>query len=177
MRVQNSLKRSKKQLKPIFATVREESSPTLSQTDSEPCFATSSKSSRWAHKSVASSTLKAGRWTIEEHKRFVDAIIKHGNNWKMVQECIGSRSCSQARSHAQKFFLKLKRSDRPEFQSVAEHDSIVNLQHLMHSLPREAYDVYIEELYNIAQEKSLIPTVKQETRLGDNVSFVGADEL
>jgi SHAQKYF class myb-like DNA-binding protein len=48
-----------------------------------------------------------GRWTKEEHQRFVDAIKLYGKNWKKVEEYIGTRSGPQVRSHAQKFFLKL----------------------------------------------------------------------
>jgi len=50
----------------------------------------------------------SGRWNLDEHKKFIEAIIKYGNDWKEVQKYIGTRSSSQARSHAQKFFIKLK---------------------------------------------------------------------
>jgi len=50
-----------------------------------------------------------GRWTKEEHQRFVDAIKVHGKNWKKVEESVGTRSGAQIRSHAQKFFLKLEK--------------------------------------------------------------------
>ena len=51
---------------------------------------------------------KEGRWDETEHFKFVEALNKYGNDWKEVQEHVGSRSSSQVRSHAQKFFLKLK---------------------------------------------------------------------
>lgn len=50
-----------------------------------------------------------GRWSQEEHKKFIEAIIKYGNEWKKIKEFIGSRSSTQARSHAQKFFIRLKK--------------------------------------------------------------------
>jgi SHAQKYF class myb-like DNA-binding protein len=50
-----------------------------------------------------------GRWTKEEHQRFIDAIRLHGKNWKKVEEYIGTRNGPQVRSHAQKFFLKLEK--------------------------------------------------------------------
>ena len=50
-----------------------------------------------------------GRWTEEEHKKFLKGIIEYGNNWKMVEQLIKTRSSSQARSHAQKYFVKVKK--------------------------------------------------------------------
>jgi len=50
-----------------------------------------------------------GRWTKEEHKRFVDAIKVYGKNWKKVEESVGTRTGAQIRSHAQKFFLKVEK--------------------------------------------------------------------
>ena len=51
----------------------------------------------------------AGRWTEEEHSKFLKGILEYGNEWKMVQKIIKTRSSTQARSHAQKFFLKIKK--------------------------------------------------------------------
>ena len=50
-----------------------------------------------------------GRWTENEHKKFLEAILLYGNEWKKVQQYISTRSSTQARSHAQKFFLRLKK--------------------------------------------------------------------
>ena len=46
----------------------------------------------------------SGRWTEEEHQKFIDGILQYGNEWKKVQQVIRTRSSTQARSHAQKFF-------------------------------------------------------------------------
>ena len=54
-----------------------------------------------------------GRWTREEHARFVEALQIYGKNWKKVQMYVGTRSTTQARSHAQKYFAKLLKSDNP----------------------------------------------------------------
>lgn len=50
----------------------------------------------------------SGRWNEEEHKKFIEAILLYGNEWKRVQQYIKTRSSTQARSHAQKFFIRLK---------------------------------------------------------------------
>ncbi len=50
----------------------------------------------------------AGRWTQVEHQRLLEALDKYGNLWKKVCEYVGTRNPCQARSHAQKYFSKLK---------------------------------------------------------------------
>mmetsp|Transcript_6162 Transcript_6162/g.7888 ORF Transcript_6162/g.7888 Transcript_6162/m.7888 type:complete len:89 (-) Transcript_6162:1650-1916(-) len=54
---------------------------------------------------------KTGRWTRDEHYRFVEALKLYGKEWKRVQEHIVTRSSTQARSHAQKFFVKLEKKN------------------------------------------------------------------
>lgn len=55
-----------------------------------------------------------GRWSEDEHKKFIQAIFLYGNDWKLVQKHIKTRSSTQSRSHSQKFFLKLKNFDVTE---------------------------------------------------------------
>lgn len=50
-----------------------------------------------------------GRWTKEEHQRFLEAVKQFGKNWKKVEEYVGTRSGAQIRSHAQKFFQRLEK--------------------------------------------------------------------
>jgi SHAQKYF class myb-like DNA-binding protein len=50
-----------------------------------------------------------GRWSAEEHQKFVEAMFLFGNEWKRVQQHIKTRSSTQARSHAQKFFIRLRK--------------------------------------------------------------------
>jgi SHAQKYF class myb-like DNA-binding protein len=51
--------------------------------------------------------LNNGRWTIDEHRKFIMGLFEYGNNWKEVVRLIGTRTTAQARSHCQKFFSKL----------------------------------------------------------------------
>ena len=53
----------------------------------------------------------SGRWNKEEQKRFAEAILKFGNDWKKIQNHIFSRNITQVRSHAQKFLMKLKENN------------------------------------------------------------------
>ena len=49
-----------------------------------------------------------GRWTKEEHDKFLDGIVQYGANWKKIKKLISTRTAIQVRSHAQKFYRKLK---------------------------------------------------------------------
>jgi len=51
-------------------------------------------------------TAVAGRWTIEEHKLFLEGLAIHGKAWKKIATSIRTRSVTQVRTHAQKYFLK-----------------------------------------------------------------------
>lgn len=71
----------------------------------EPSQARSTKGEKRRHLS-----LRTGPWTAHEHKLFLDAMKKHGNNWPAVVECVGTRSAPQVRSHAQKHYKRLRKS-------------------------------------------------------------------
>ena len=38
-------------------------------------------------------SFETGRWKLDEHQRFVEAIIKYGNDWKQVQKCVKINTC------------------------------------------------------------------------------------
>ena len=52
----------------------------------------------------------SGRWSEEEHQKFIEGILEYGNEWKKVRKIIKTRTSTQARSHAQKFFLIIKKN-------------------------------------------------------------------
>lgn len=94
-----------------------------------------------------------GRWEPEEHKRFVEAIFKFGNEWKSVQKYVGTRSSTQARSHAQKFLVKMNRANILKFNIDITKDSIKTLHEIGISLNSEEYIETIKSLYAVAFEK------------------------
>ena len=68
-----------------------------------------------------------GRWTEEEHQKFIDGILKYGNEWKKVQQIIKTRSSTQARSHAQKFFLKIKKNIQSNNIDFNDKEKIIKI--------------------------------------------------
>lgn len=68
-----------------------------------------------------------GRWSLEEHKKFITGVFIHGNNWKDITNVIGTRNCAQARSHGQKFFTKLAKMN---LEGVTEE--LCNVKKLHH---------------------------------------------
>ena len=57
-----------------------------------------------------------GRWTDEEHRKFLEAydamvaVDPARRRWPNVAAAVGTRSTTQCRSHAQKYFKKLRRA-------------------------------------------------------------------
>lgn len=69
---------------------------------------------------------KTGRWTLDEHFRFIEALQQYGKEWRRVQQHVGTRSSTQARSHAQKFFVKLEKKGQKleDFLSHIDLESV-----------------------------------------------------
>jgi SHAQKYF class myb-like DNA-binding protein len=59
-------------------------------------------------KSTDNFIFNEGRWTEEEHEKFLEGIVLYNINWKKVKTLIETRTPMQVRSHAQKFFNKMK---------------------------------------------------------------------
>ena len=57
-------------------------------------------------------TKQRERWTDEEHEKFLQALKVHGRAWRRIEECVGTKTAVQIRSHAQKFFTKLEREQQ-----------------------------------------------------------------
>jgi SHAQKYF class myb-like DNA-binding protein len=43
---------------------------------------------------------KDGRWTDEEHAKFIEGLFMYGKNWNKVHKHVVTRSSAQTRSHA-----------------------------------------------------------------------------
>lgn len=61
-----------------------------------------------------------GRWTRQEHELFLDALKRHGKEWKKVASMVKTRTVVQTRTHAQKYFQKLAKSSGGTFTTSEE---------------------------------------------------------
>ena len=66
-----------------------------------------------------------GRWSYEENIKFIKAYVNFGKNYRLSQKYIGTRNRIQIRTHAQKFFKKLKKLKNNDFDF--SKDNIKNL--------------------------------------------------
>ena len=74
-------------------------------------------------KSAPLSQEKTGRWSPEEHNMFLNGLETFGKKWTRIALYIGTRTAMQVRTHAQKYFQKLKKSCD---EKSATRGSIVN---------------------------------------------------
>ncbi len=68
----------------------------------------------------------SGRWTDEEHRKFLEAYKIYGRNWKLVHKYVGTRSATQARSHAQKYFVKLEKQETKQGEEKTQANTPIN---------------------------------------------------
>jgi len=95
----------------------------------------------------------SGRWKDHEHKKFLEAVIMYGNDWKCVHKYVKSRSSTQARSHAQKFLLKLKKKLKilPTYDPISQ--SMKLSSESIHKLIREIVENSSMRSHQIEKEK------------------------
>lgn len=110
-----------------------------------------------------------GRWQPEEHKRFIEAIMKFGNEWKQVQKYVGTRSSTQARSHAQKFFVKIKRSNILDFNIDLSKNSIKKLHEMANNLNSDQYVNAIKALNCVAFERKANSSKRKNKKDEQNI--------
>lgn len=107
-------------------------------------------------------SLNEGRWSFEEHIKFIEAIVDHGKNWKDVQKYVGTRSAAQARSHAQKFLLKLKMIKNDEINIDLTKNNIKNLSDVIEVIKSKNENNENERRYIINTLINLSETISYE---------------
>ena len=103
-------------------------------------------------KSLYNPNCNNGRWTEEEKNRFIQGIILYGINWKKVKILIPTRNAVQVRSHAQKFFNKLKLCKDENLGIDFTLDSVNNINDMINQIKSKNPDCdaafILRKLYN-----------------------------
>jgi len=115
-----------------------------------------------------------GRWTEEEHRKFIEAIIKYGNHWKSVQAHVATRSSAQARSHAQKFFYKIKSNNFADLKLDLSKTTIQTLHELANTLEADEYFKALKKLNCLPFEKK--PNLKKRRNKNKSSSESNEEE-
>ena len=55
-----------------------------------------------------------GHWTDEEHRRFLAAARQYGRRWKTIAATLETRTATQVRTHALKFYAKMAKARRKQ---------------------------------------------------------------
>ena len=72
-----------------------------------------------------------GKWTYEEHKKFIEALYIYNYKWSKIKKYILTRTSDQLRSHAQKFYIRLKEFKDDSLGLDFTLDSIKNLDDII----------------------------------------------
>ena len=106
----------------------------------------------------------SGRWTLKEHLQFLEGLDKYGIKWKKINPLIKTRTVAQIRSHAQKFFLRLKRVKDEKLGIDFTTNNIDNIKEMINHIKsvNSDYDIvkvllYLSEKYyaNKKEEKNI----------------------
>ncbi len=117
------------------------------------------------------SSFNTGRWQQDEHQRFIEALLKYGNDWKSVQKHVVSRSSTQARSHAQKFFVKIGKTQIENLQLDFENNSLKSLNIMANNLNNDQMARAIKSLNEMAFDKKNSGRKISKFSKGENSPF------
>lgn len=125
-----------------------------------------------------SNIFKDGPWSNEEHEKFIEGILKYENKWKDVQEVIKTRSSTQIRSHAQKFFKRIKNVIQKEKENIDINGKIKLMNNIFNIiLPKQK----VNKL-NKYEKKRLLNVIVRTINIDGNsdlksISEIDIDEL
>lgn len=67
--------------------------------------------------------VSTGRWTAGEHEAFLKGLSIFGKEWKKISSLVPTRTVVQIRTHAQKYFIKLSKSNHSRSSSHNSNNS------------------------------------------------------
>ena len=97
-----------------------------------------------------------GRWKFKEHIQFLEGLDKYGVNWKKIRSLIKTRTLGQIRSHAQKFFLKLKQVKDEQLGIDFTSDNINSIRDMINNIKSINSDYDIIKVFLYLSEKYFV---------------------
>ena len=97
-----------------------------------------------------------GRWKFKEHMLFLEGLDKYGVNWKKIYPLIKTRTCDQIRSHAQKFFLKLKQVKDEQLGIDFTSDNINSIRDMINNIRSINSDYDLIKVFLYLSEKYVV---------------------
>ena len=97
-----------------------------------------------------------GRWKFKEHIQFLEGLDKYGVNWKKICPLIKTRTPKQIRSHAQKFFLKLKQVKDEQLGIDFTSDNINSIRDMINNIKSINCDYDLIKVFLYLSEKYVV---------------------
>lgn len=94
----------------------------------------------------------SGKWSKLENILFLEGVLNFGNNWKKIQENIRTRTTTQARSHAQKIFLKIKSKNIVKIDSHV--NTIQEFFKMIKKFPPEEFQAIYHKIIELTNEEN-----------------------
>ena len=92
--------------------------------------------------------INEGRWSKEENDKFLEGIELFGINWKKVKKLIDTRTIIQVRSHAQKFYYRMKLCKDDSLGINFTLKSICNIKDMINHIKSINYNYNIKKIFN-----------------------------
>jgi len=116
-------------------------------------------------------TQKEGKWTLKEHILFLQGLEKFGINWRKISEKVETREYKQVRSHAQKFYEKLKGYKDTELKIDFTSENINNFIDMINHIKsiNENYNIVTVFLYlsEICKPKRTLNKKDKDNNIND----------
>jgi SHAQKYF class myb-like DNA-binding protein len=138
--------------------------------DKIPNFLLQKKTYRFnVEKYTEKDSLKTGRWSMKEHIYFLEILDKFGANWKKANAMIPNRTGVQIRTHANKFFKKLKKYKHEDLGIDFTSDSIKNLNDMIDHIKSvnselSVFKIFLINSQNCDTNKKIISEDNEETK-------------
>ena len=107
----------------------------------------------------------SGRWKLKEHIQFLEGLDKFGTDWKKICPLIKTRTANQIRSHAQKFYLKLKHAKDKQLGIDFTSNDIKNIRDMINHIKSINSDYDIIKVFLFLSEKCSIDKKKKKQNI------------